>query len=470
MKVDYKPLWKLLKIKNITKNDFRLNVKIGSSTYSKLVNNENVTVETIAKICEYLDCKVEDVVCFTKNRVNHMNYKIDLNYFNKITKHQKEQMLEDFTLDSHGNIKLEYYHKGYTVNDKKWVFRDDIKAISVFSGAGGLDIGTQLAGIKVIASLDIFEDSVKTIKQNKFFDNAFHEVGDIKKVNGLHYKKILENEKFEKLIIVGGPPCQPFSKAGYWVTNEKRDSSKDPRNLIDSYFDLIAELKPDGFVLENVESIMHKSNQETVELIYKKMSELGYHYTLLKINSADFGIPQKRKRVFFLASKNNIDAKLKKTHGNEKECKNDESLKPYERVIDWIGLFDNDINNDINLKVEGKWESKLPLIPFGKNYIALSEKANHPEPVFVAGKRYWSSLLKLHPLLPSWTIIASPGHWEGPFHWKNRKLNIRELAAIQTFPDDYSFYGSYNSVRKQIGNAVPPLLSKLIVKELCKWI
>ena len=127
MKVDYKPLWKLLKIKNITKNDFRLNVKIGSSTYSKLVNNENVTVETIAKICEYLDCKVEDVVCFTKNRVNHMNYKIDLNYFNQITKHQKEQMLEDFTLDSHGNIKLEYYHKGYTVNDKKWVFRDDIK-------------------------------------------------------------------------------------------------------------------------------------------------------------------------------------------------------------------------------------------------------------------------------------------------------------------------------------------------------
>ena len=72
--------------------------------------------------------------------------------------------------------------------------------------------------------------------------------------------------------------------------------------------------------------------------------------------------------------------------------------------------------------------------------------------------------------MPSWTIIASPGHWEGPFHWKNRRLNIRELAAIQTFPDDYEFFGSTYSQHKQIGNAVPPLLAKKIVEELCKWI
>ena len=88
----------------------------------------------------------------------------------------------------------------------------------------------------------------------------------------------------------------------------------------------------------------------------------------------------------------------------------------------------------------------------------------------MAGKRYWLSLLKLHPFLPSWTVIASPGHWEGPFHWKNRRLSIRELAAIQTFPDDYQFYGSVYSQHKQIGNAVPPLLGKMVVEELCKWI
>jgi DNA (cytosine-5)-methyltransferase 1 len=106
----------------------------------------------------------------------------------------------------------------------------------------------------------------------------------------------------------------------------------------------------------------------------------------------------------------------------------------------------------------------------GHNYIALSARDGYPEPKFVAGKRYWTSLLKLHPFEPSWTIIASPGHWEGPFHWKNRRLNIKELAAIQTFPEDYEFYGSYRSIHKQIGNAVPPMLGKIIIEELCKWI
>lgn len=398
-------------------------------------------------------------------------YRIEKKFFQNITEHQKETMLEDFELNKNGDILIPYTHKGYTVNDKKIEFRKDIKAISMFSGAGGLDIGTQLAGIKVISSLDIFEDSVETLKKNKFFSHTVHEVGDITKITGNHYDDLLKKENPEKLIIVGGPPCQPFSKAGYWVTNEKRNSNEDPRNMIVPYFKIISDLQPDGFVLENVESILHQSNKAAVDTIYENMSALGYHCSLLKINAAEYGIPQKRKRVFFLASKKEINAQLIQTHGNEKECMLNQNLLPYERVIDWIGKFDTD-EYCIGEKLEttGKWEYELTCIPFGKNYIALSEKANHPNPVFVAGKRYWSSLLKLHPFMPSWTIIASPGHWEGPFHWKNRRLNIRELAAIQTFPDDYEFFGSTYSQHKQIGNAVPPLLAKKIVEELCKWL
>lgn len=398
-------------------------------------------------------------------------YTIEKTYLENITPHQREEMLTAFEQDSNGNIIINYEHKGYTVNDLETRYSSSVKAISMFSGAGGLDIGTQLAGVKVISSLDIFEDSVVTLKQNVFFKDTMHEAGDITKIDGAHYSDLLKKENPEKLIIVGGPPCQPFSKAGYWVTNDKRNSSEDPRNMIGPYFKIISELQPDGFVLENVESILHPSNKEVVDTIYENMSRLGYKCSLLKVNAAEYGIPQKRKRVFFLASKKEIFASLVETNGDEKQCATNPNLLPFERVIDWIGKFDSpEYCVEEKLITEGKWEHELTCIPFGKNYISLSARENYPEPVFVAGKRYWSSLLKLHPLLPSWTIIASPGHWEGPFHWKNRRLNIRELAAIQTFPDDYMFYGSVYSQHKQIGNAVPPLLGKKVVQELCRWI
>ncbi|MCK1204467.1 DNA cytosine methyltransferase [Streptococcus uberis] len=160
-----------------------------------------------------------------------------------------------------------------------------------------------------------------------------------------------------------------------------------------------------------------------------------------------------------MQQKKQIKLELQPTHSDKNS-----NLKPYSKVIDWIyGIEDN--NGEV---VTGKWEKELTEIPPGENYIALTEKKGHPNPRFIAGKRYWSSLLKLNPLLPSWTIIASPGHWEGPFHWENRRLTNNECAAIQTFPRDYKFSGSSRSVRKQIGNAVPPLLSYTIFKEVIK--
>lgn len=399
------------------------------------------------------------------------NYKIEKEFFSNVTQHQLEEMLSVFKVDKKGDIVIPYTHKGYKVNNNPIDFSSGTKAISMFSGAGGLDIGTQLAGVKVLSSMDIFEDSVVTQKMNPFFKDTFHDCADITTIDGTYYSKILKESNPDKLIVVGGPPCQPFSKAGYWVTNEKRNSNEDPRNMIVPYFRLLGDLQPDGFVLENVESILHPSNKEAVETIYERMDKLGYHCSLLKINAAEHGIPQKRKRVFFLASKKGINAQLIQTHGSEKECLQNPDLLPYERVVDYIAKFDNEkyCQNE-KLATEGKWEKELTCVPFGKNYIALTARDGYPDPVFVAGKRYWLSLLKLHPFMPSWTIIASPGHWEGPFHWKSRRLNIRELAAIQTFPDDYEFYGSTYSQHKQIGNAVPPMLAKKVVEELCKWI
>lgn len=398
-------------------------------------------------------------------------YVLKKEFLNNICDAQFQEFIADFSVNQNGDIEIPYTYKGYSCNDQTVEYSKAVQAISFFSGCGGLDIGTQLAGVKVLSGLDFFEDSVKTMAQNRFFDHTEHFCEDINNVNGKTFFDIIKKNNPEKLILVGGPPCQPFSKAGYWVTNENRKANDDPRNMIGSYFRLISEIKPDGFVLENVESILHPTNKEAVDSIVEKATALGYHFSMLKMNAADYGIPQRRKRVFFIATKKKIDAKITPTHGDVKDIIEKPTLKPYERAIDWIAPFDcEQYWVDEPISSEGKYEYELTCIPPGKNYIALSERAGHPNPVFVAGKRYWSSLLKLHPLLPSWTIIASPGHWEGPFHWTNRRLSVRECAALQTFPDDYKFYGSPRSQRKQIGNAVPPLLGKIVVEELCKWI
>lgn len=226
--------------------------------------------------------------------------------------------------------------------------------------------------------------------------------------------------------------------------------------MIGSYLNIINEIRPDGFILENVESILHPHNIQAVEDLINALEQMNYKHVLVKANACDYGVPQRRKRVFIIASKREINGMPIHTHSENPN----EGLLPYERVIDWIGRFDGDKYSYDGESTEGLHHEALIQVPPGSNYIALSEKRGHIPELFKPGSRYWTFLLKLHPHLPSWTIIAQPGHWEGPFHWTNRRLRNCELAAIQTFPIDYIFKGSVRSVRKQIGNAVPCLLAK----------
>ena len=365
-------------------------------------------------------------------------------------------------------IGINFNQRGYTVNDKvDSIIDSKIQTIGFFSGAGGLDIGSQLAGAKVISSLDFDRDSVATMKANKYFAHSSHFHKDIKEMYAKDYLKIIKQNNPEKLILVGGPPCQPFSKAGYWVTHKNRLGSEDPRNMIGQYLRIVEELKPDGFLLENVESLLHPKNANAVSDLKEAIDRLGYKFIVYRANALDFGVPQKRKRVFFIASKKSIKGEPIKTHGNEMEIILNNKLFPHERVIDWIGKFDNDKFFETEELTTGKtYDEALKQIPPGQNYFALTERSDHPNPQFKANKRFWNFLLKLHPNQPSWTIAAQPGPWVGPFHWNNRRLRVPESAAIQTFPEDYHFVGTRRSIQKQIGNAVPSLLGKAIVKHL----
>lgn len=365
-------------------------------------------------------------------------------------------------------IGIDFNQRGYTVNDKVDLIIDSkIQTIGFFSGAGGLDIGSQLAGAKVISSLDFDRDSVATMKANKYFAHSTHLHKDIKEMYAKDYNNIIKANNPEKLILVGGPPCQPFSKAGYWVTHKNRLGSEDPRNMIGQYLRIVEELQPDGFLLENVESLLHPKNAQAVTDLKEAIDKLGYKFIVYRADALDFGVPQKRKRVFFIASRKGIVGEPIKTHGDELEILVNKNLLPHERVIDWIGKFDSDKYFETEELTTGKtYDEELKQIPPGQNYFALTERSGHPNPKFEANKRFWNFLLKLHPNQPSWTIAAQPGPWVGPFHWNNRRLRVPESAAIQTFPEDYHFVGTRRSIQKQIGNAVPSLLGKAIVKHL----
>lgn len=394
-----------------------------------------------------------------------MNYLLEKKYLSNICSHQYDAFvnsLGDCQQDNNGFI-LSYTDRNYLCNPMIDIIAESkVHAISFFSGCGGLDIGAQMAGAKIISTLDFDSATVETVKANEFFKFAEHKCNDIRNISGIDYSSLIRESNPDKLIIVGGPPCQPFSKAGYWITNEKRKAIDDERNMIGEYLRIIDEIRPDGFLLENVESILHPTNKAAVDFIEEKISSMGYKFVRILANALEYGIPQKRKRVIFLASRKAISGEPQKLAPSDVEKVN---------VLDWIGRFDSPDLKEMEESTEGKtYDLELSEVPPGHNYISLSARDNYPAPKFVANKRYWNFLLKLHPLQPSWTIAAQPGPWVGPFHWNNRRLRISEVASIQTFPMDYKFVGSRRIIQKQIGNAVPSLLGEKFVEHLIKFI
>jgi DNA (cytosine-5)-methyltransferase 1 len=342
-----------------------------------------------------------------------------------------------------------------------------IQAISLFSGCGGLDIGCQMAEVPVIACTDIDDDCVNTLAANHHFKNTAIFKKDIREVSADFYTDLIRRSNPEKLILIGGPPCQPFSKAGYWITNEARKGMNDRRNMIWDYLRILTELKPDGFLFENVESLLHPTNKMAVEVIISCINKLKYDFRLIRANALDYGVPQKRKRIFIVGSRKRfVSDEPRKTHCSP-ALSSSTGLPPYETTGKQIEKYDSqEFFEPEEVTKFGTYARELEAVPPGKNYFALTERDGYPSPRFKPNTRFWSFLLKLHPGLPSWTIAAQPGPWVGPFHWTSRRLRVPEIAAIQTFPEDYVFSGSRRSIQGQIGNAVPPLMAKALVKFL----
>jgi DNA (cytosine-5)-methyltransferase 1 len=216
--------------------------------------------------------------------------------------------------------------------------------------------------------------------------------------------------------------------------------------------------------MENVRSLLHPRNRATFERLLESFRKSKYHITVVDADATEFGVPQKRQRIFVLGSRRKAPIAPLPTHA--KEGDEDSDLPPARGVGPVIRPYSSARFFEEGEVVEGRWAEHLQEIPAGWNYKFLTAWAHHPKPVFEAETRFWNFLLKLDPKAPSWTINANPGPWVGPFHWSSRRLRTPELAAIQTFPDGYQFSGTRRERVRQIGNAVPPMLAAQMVESV----
>ena len=189
------------------------------------------------------------------------------------------------------------------------------------------------------------------------------------------------------------------------------------------------------------------------------------------LNAADYGVPQSRPRLFVVgaAKGGELPELPAPTHHGEWERRKalGGPLPHVDSASALAGLVTHSEPEEV---VRGKWGHLLPEIPPGGNYLHFTEQRGHPEPIFEWRSRYWSFLLKLDPSRPSPTIQAHPGPNVGPFHWDNRRLRVPELRRLFTFPDSFGLVGRRASVQSQIGNSVPPLLSRKVAEPIAALI
>jgi DNA (cytosine-5)-methyltransferase 1 len=295
-----------------------------------------------------------------------------------------------------------------------------LKAISLYTGVGGLDFGFEAAGFRTAVAVEMDSVSCRTIRLNRDWPVL---EGDIHSFSSETILRTAGVAAGEADILIGGPPCQPFSKSSYWV---KGDAGRldDPRSdTLTAYLRVLRDARPRAFLLENVQGLAYRGKDEGLQHLLDGISEVnrqaGTRYTVhwKSLNAAWFGVPQIRERVFLVGSRDGAPFEFPTvTHGDrESDDLFEAGLEPYRTAWDAIG--DLSANpNDPSLRMGGKWADLLPSIPEGQNYLWHTRKGGGV-PLFGWRTRYWSFLLKLSKRLPSWTIQAQPGSAIGPFHW-----------------------------------------------------
>jgi len=357
-----------------------------------------------------------------------------------------------------------------------------LTAISLFTGAGGLDLGCEQAGFRTCAAVECDPVAQQTILVNAAsWQPELEPSAVFSDIVTLDYEELLDAASLaagEVDLLHGGPPCTPFSKSGYWLAYKR--AGADPKaSLLDNYAEALRALRPKAFVMENVYGLAYQNqNRPILNRFIAAVGAAGYSFDSQIILAADYGVPQVRQRLLCVGLREDLlDAPAEEwrfgwppdTHAGPHERRTDwdEALLPHVSAGQALaGLTLEQNPPEPQELVDGTYAQELSEIPPGDNYLYLTAKRGHPEPRFQWRSRYWSFLLKLHPDRPSPTIQGQPGPWVGPFHWESRRLRVAELKRLMTFPDDYLICGNRREQQLQLGNAVPPMLGRVVAEAI----
>ena len=349
--------------------------------------------------------------------------------------------------------------------DKLKKKKDKSGFIDLFCGAGGFTIGFANAGWKPLLGADLNDSVAKTHRMN-FPDIPFlkGDLGEVK-IKSL----ILDEFKGKEVgIVVGGPPCQGFSMFGKrrFVNTKGYDPHSDPRNkCVYAFVDLVKEIQPRWFLMENVPGMANLDKGLFLKSLVEEFKEIGYANTEFKIlNAAEYGVPQKRKRLIIIGNRTGHIIPWPKRKYFEKP-------KGWQKNYRTVGEAITDLSTE---KSYDKYSCHVPM----KHKPLLVERYKHIEEGCKLNvdklpdhlkkgyrtdkvKNYSHVFKRLHRDKASTTMV--PGHNAFPIHpWLNRSLTVREAARIQTFPDELEFIGSRQNQCIQVGNAFPPLLAEVI--------
>ncbi|WP_371246777.1 DNA (cytosine-5-)-methyltransferase [Mycoplasmopsis agassizii] len=338
-----------------------------------------------------------------------------------------------------------------------------LKVIDLFCGVGGFSYGFEMTNLyEVVLGVDLWETALNTFKKNHSSTNLL--LNDITKVELSYW----EQYKNKIDVIIAGPPCQGFSMSGKREINDVRNT------LFEQVVKVAEVIEPKYIVIENVVGLLSMKNdqgEDIKELIQKGFENIGYRVNYKVLNAADYGVPQARKRVIFLISKNypldfpeaiydkenyitvgdalgNVDP-----DGDTYFCPSTE----YQKLMEGNSKITNHSRRNSNELVT----KRMSYIPQGGNW------QNIPVELGTGGGTHSNAYKRLDPNKPSITIKhAAKAMIIHPL--KNRILTVREVARLQSFNDNFEFTGSNSDQHQQLANAVPPLLGKAIAEQIYK--